>query len=77
LPPLTTVRQPLQEMGATATEFLLELAEGSATTPRRVNLATELVARESSAPPPESGRRARTGEPQEVPLHASGLAGSH
>ncbi|MEN5072739.1 LacI family DNA-binding transcriptional regulator [Isoptericola cucumis] len=51
-PSLTTVRQPLTEMAATATRMLLELADGEDVPVQRVNLATELVVRESSAPPP-------------------------
>ncbi|WP_425584088.1 LacI family DNA-binding transcriptional regulator [Streptomyces roseoviridis] len=50
-PPLTSVRQPIEEMGRTMARMLLrELAEPSATAgerPRRV-LPTELVVRESS-----------------------------
>lgn len=54
-PALTTVRQPLAEMGATATRTLLDLAEGRAPIARRVNLATELVVRDSTAPPRTGG----------------------
>ena len=48
-PALTTVRQPLQEMAALAVRMLLE--EGGSFH-RRVELATDLVVRESTAPPP-------------------------
>ena len=51
-PALTTVRQPLLEMATTATRTLLALARGDAPMARRVSLATELVVRESTAPPP-------------------------
>jgi len=51
-PPLTTVRQPLQEMAATAARMVLDLARGEAPTNLRIDLATELVVRESTAPPP-------------------------
>lgn len=51
-PPLTTVRQPLQEMATTATRMVLDLAEGRTPTNLRIDLATELVVRESTAPPP-------------------------
>jgi LacI family transcriptional regulator len=51
-PPLTTVRQPLQEMASTATRMVLDLAEGSTPTNLRIDLAIELVVRESTAPPP-------------------------
>ncbi|RPF23103.1 LacI family DNA-binding transcriptional regulator [Myceligenerans xiligouense] len=51
-PPLTTVRQPLTEMGAAATRMLFEMAAGRAPAVTRLNLATDLVLRESTAPPP-------------------------
>ena len=50
-PPLTTVRQPLADMGRTALRTLLRLAAGEDVDNRRVELATELVVRESTAPP--------------------------
>jgi DNA-binding LacI/PurR family transcriptional regulator len=50
-PPLTTVRQPLAEMAATATRMVLGLAEGTVPTNPRIDLAVELVVRESTAPP--------------------------
>lgn len=51
-PALTTVHQPLLDMATTATTMVLELAGGADQPPRRVELATELVVRESTAPPP-------------------------
>ncbi len=54
-PPLTTVRQPLAEMGRMAVQMLLRMASGGSRDGDRVELATELVVRESTAPPrPES-----------------------
>jgi LacI family transcriptional regulator, xylobiose transport system transcriptional regulator len=50
-PPLTTVRQPLIEMAEAAAELVLELARGEEPAQMRVELATELVVRESTAPP--------------------------
>lgn len=50
-PSLTTVRQPLMEMAAVAVQTLLESAESGGTLKRRVELATDLVVRESTAPP--------------------------
>lgn len=50
-PPLTTVRQPLREMGAAATQMLIDIARGKAPKVRRLNLSTELVVRDSTAPP--------------------------
>jgi LacI family transcriptional regulator len=49
-PPLTTIRQPLAQMGAMAAEMLMRLIDGRALTSQRVELATELVVRESTAP---------------------------
>ncbi|GAA0378471.1 transcriptional regulator [Acrocarpospora corrugata] len=50
IPPLTTVRQPLIEMGATAATMLISLAEGEPLLQRRVELGTEMVIRGSTAP---------------------------
>ncbi len=50
-PPLTTVRQPLQEMAATAARMVLDIARGQEPSNLRIDLATELVVRESTAPP--------------------------
>jgi LacI family transcriptional regulator len=49
-PPLTTVRQPLAEMGVVAARTVLALAQGQDLDSRRVELATELVARVSTTP---------------------------
>ncbi len=48
-PPLTTVRQPLSEMGMLATRTLLRLARGEQPDSPRVELATDLVVRDSTA----------------------------
>jgi LacI family transcriptional regulator len=48
VPPLTTVRQPIQRIGAVAAEMLFDLIENPDTPPRRTILATELVIRASS-----------------------------
>jgi LacI family transcriptional regulator len=50
-PPLTTVRQPLVEIGRMATNMLLRLIEGDAQEATHVELSTSLVIRESCAPP--------------------------
>jgi DNA-binding LacI/PurR family transcriptional regulator len=55
-PPLTTVRQPLAQMAITAARIALALAKGEKPAQTRVELATELVIRESTAAP-------RTGQP--------------
>jgi LacI family transcriptional regulator len=48
-PPLTTVRQPLAEMGGLAARTVLRLARGAAVATPRVELATELIFRDSTA----------------------------
>jgi LacI family transcriptional regulator len=50
-PPLTTVRQPLREMGGIALRTALRLAAGEKLESHHVELATELVVRNSTAPP--------------------------
>jgi LacI family xylobiose transport system transcriptional regulator len=50
-PPLTTVRQPLVQMAVAGTRLALRLANGERPAQTRVELATELVIRESTAPP--------------------------
>jgi LacI family transcriptional regulator len=50
-PPLTTVRQPLREMGAVAVRTALRLAAGEPVDSHHVELATQLVVRQSTAPP--------------------------
>ena len=57
VPPLTSVSQPLQEMGATALRFVLRQMRGEVLDSRGVELATQLVVRESTAPPREEGAR--------------------
>jgi DNA-binding LacI/PurR family transcriptional regulator len=52
VPPLTTVRQPLTEMGAAAARMVLDLVQGATPQPKRLELATELVVRASTAAPP-------------------------
>jgi LacI family transcriptional regulator len=47
-PPLTTVRQPLAEMGRVAAQMLGELIAGITLRPGRVELSTELIVREST-----------------------------
>jgi LacI family transcriptional regulator len=49
-PPLTTVRQPLAEMGRAAAQMLGELIENRPLPSRRVELSTELITRESTGP---------------------------
>jgi len=49
-PPLTTVRQPLRQMGSVALRTALHLASGERVDSHHVELATELVVRGSTAP---------------------------
>jgi LacI family transcriptional regulator, galactose operon repressor len=51
LPPLTTVRQPLAELGRTAVSLLNRLIDGQRIEALRVELATRLIVRDSTAPP--------------------------
>jgi LacI family transcriptional regulator len=56
-PPLTTVRQPLAAMGRVATDLLLDQLGPRPGEPRVVELATELVVRDSTGPPPVPASR--------------------
>lgn len=47
IPPLTTLRQPIQRMGAVAAETLIEIIGEASQQPRRIVLPTELVIRSS------------------------------
>jgi LacI family transcriptional regulator len=51
-PKLTTVRQPLVQIGQVAARLLLEKIDNPEKEARRVTLATELVIRDSCVPPP-------------------------
>jgi LacI family transcriptional regulator len=53
-PPLTTIRQPLREMGSIAVDLLLQQIAGEPLKSLRVELATSLVIRQSCAPPPNA-----------------------
>ena len=53
-PQLTTVRQPIQEMGATAFEVLYSMIGNGEAARRDVVLPTRLIRRESCGCPPES-----------------------
>jgi LacI family transcriptional regulator len=46
-PPLTTIRQPAFELGATASSILIDALEGRGALPRSVNLPPMLVERRS------------------------------
>lgn len=51
VPELTTVRQPLQEMGRVALGMVLSLAQGQTIGAQHIELATELVVRQSTSAP--------------------------
>jgi DNA-binding LacI/PurR family transcriptional regulator len=55
-PPLTTIRQPLAAMAATAFWMLTSAGTEAETRPRHVELDTSLVIRGSTAPPREAKR---------------------
>ena len=59
-PSLTTIRQPLQQMGGVAARILLQRIRGQASFPDAVPILPELVIRESTCPPePKRGRGKR------------------
>ncbi|WP_449351916.1 substrate-binding domain-containing protein, partial [Streptomyces shaanxiensis] len=51
-PGLTTVRQPLHDMGQKAARALLSLIEGQKLLMEHMEVGTRLVVRNSTAPPP-------------------------
>lgn len=52
-PALTTVRQPLHQMAGMAVTMLVEQIRRLSDRPQSLELATELIKRDSTAPPPE------------------------
>ncbi|MFN8077071.1 MAG: LacI family DNA-binding transcriptional regulator [Kineosporiaceae bacterium] len=50
-PPLTTVRQPLADMGRMAARIVMQQARGEDAVTTQVELSTELIVRHSTAPP--------------------------
>ena len=53
-PSLTTIAQPLHDIGVTALRMLVELLAGREPTPGHVCLPTHLVVRDSTGPAPAS-----------------------
>jgi LacI family transcriptional regulator len=51
IPPLTTMRLPLQKIGQKAVDMLLEMINSTESTLHQVNLPAELILRNSTAPP--------------------------
>jgi DNA-binding LacI/PurR family transcriptional regulator len=66
-PPLTTIHQPLEEMAREAIRAAVELINGAEPECSRVELATSLVKRASTAPP--AGGRSSSVAP--APVHTS------
>ncbi len=63
-PQLTTVRQPLADMAREATRMVIELSRDGVRPASRLELATTVVVRQPTAPPPPAradGGRARVG----------------
>ncbi|MBM7646633.1 LacI family transcriptional regulator [Scopulibacillus daqui] len=50
-PPLTTIAQPIQDMGRTVTDLLVKEIKGGNTVKQRVVLLPELVVRQTTIPP--------------------------
>ncbi|RII95636.1 LacI family transcriptional regulator [Clavibacter michiganensis] len=50
-PPLTTVHQPIADIGRTAVSSIVRLAAGESIAAKRIELATHLVVRDSTASP--------------------------
>jgi LacI family xylobiose transport system transcriptional regulator len=70
-PPMTTVRQPLAEMGATAATLALAMAAGDQLIQTHIQLATTLIVRDSTAPPAaRSSDRTPEGRPASQRLNA-------
>ena len=46
-PPLTTIRQPIQQKGALAAQLLIDLIDGKTKSPHQILLPTQLVIRQS------------------------------
>jgi LacI family transcriptional regulator len=56
-PAITTVRQPLQEMGELAARTLLNQIEGTEPYVAEITIEPELIVRSSTAPPRRSGKQ--------------------
>jgi LacI family transcriptional regulator len=56
-PRLTTIRQPLHDMGETAARILLQRMQGFKDYPEEFAVPPELIIRETTAPPPGKTRR--------------------
>lgn len=70
VPPLTTVRIPVQRIAELATSLLLRALAGEEIRPREVMIHPELVVRETTAPPPDAP------QPRAVASTSSGSSSS-
>ncbi len=59
-PSITTIRQPLHQMGTIAAGTLLKRVRGEDSVPRVISVLPELVIRESTCPPAERLQRSKT-----------------
>jgi len=66
-PPLTTVRQPLMEMAEAATRMVIAMRRGERPPNVRLDLATRLVIRQSTAPPAGAASGHRTQQEELLP----------
>jgi len=60
-PSITTIRQPLHQMGMIAARALLLRVRGQAAVPRTMPVMPELVIRESTCPPSDRSTRSKRG----------------
>jgi DNA-binding LacI/PurR family transcriptional regulator len=58
-PSITTIRQPLHEMGTIAARILLQRVRGQSAVPQTLSVLPELVIRESTCPPSEKPNRTK------------------
>ena len=58
-PSITTIHQPLHQMGMIAARLLLQRVRGEAKVPRMLSVLPELVIRESTCPPAERPNRSK------------------
>lgn len=70
-PKLTTVRQPLEQMGQVAAEMLVERIADPSRPPQRVTLATQLIIRDSCTP-----RQLQVSEGRQVSIETGGSLSS-
>jgi LacI family transcriptional regulator len=62
-PPLTTVHQPIADIGRAAVGALLRLSNGENLATKRVELSTHLVVRSSTAPRPDLAPKEKNVQP--------------